>query len=142
MMVYITALVTGAMFGAGLVVSGMTDPANIQGFLDVTGAWRPHLALVMMAAIAVTLPFFQWVLPRLSKPVYGANFLAPLSTAIDQRLLLGAAIFGIGWGVSGLCPGPAIVGIAYLEPQIFGFLGAMLLGMQMADRLPLGSEKS
>jgi len=97
---------------------------------------------VMMAAIAVALPFFQWVLPRLSKPVYGANFLAPLSTAIDQRLLLGAAIFGIGWGVSGLCPGPAIVGIAYLEPQIFGFLGAMLLGMQMADRLPLGSEKS
>jgi uncharacterized membrane protein YedE/YeeE len=142
MMIYLTALATGAMFGAGLVVSGMTDPANIQGFLDVSGAWRPHLALVMMAAIAVALPFFQWVLPRLSKPVYGARFLAPLLTAIDQRLLLGAAVFGVGWGVSGLCPGPAIVGIAYLEPKIFGFLAAMLIGMRLADRLPSPSSKA
>ncbi|MBT3463238.1 MAG: YeeE/YedE family protein [Gammaproteobacteria bacterium] len=142
MMIYLTALATGAMFGAGLVVSGMTDPANIHGFLDVTGAWRPHLALVMMAAIAVALPFFQWVLPRLRKPVYGTAFLAPLSTVIDKRLLLGAAVFGVGWGVSGLCPGPAIVGIAFLEPKLFGFLAAMLIGMTLADRLPSPSAKA
>ena len=127
MMIYITALATGALFGAGLAVSGMTDPANIQGFLDITGAWRPHLALVMLAAIAVALPFFQWVLPRLSKPVYGAAFLSPLSTAIDSRLITGA---------------PAITGIAYLEPQIFGFLAAMLIGMKIADRLPSPSAKA
>jgi|TARA_B110000238_G_scaffold177215_1_gene198912 uncharacterized membrane protein YedE/YeeE len=142
MMIYITALATGALFGAGLAVSGMTDPANIQGFLDITGAWRPHLALVMLAAIAVALPFFQWVLPRLSKPVYGAAFLSPLSTAIDSRLMTGAAVFGVGWGLSGLCPGPAITGIAYLEPQIFGFLAAMLIGMKIADRLPSPSAKA
>jgi uncharacterized membrane protein YedE/YeeE len=78
----------------------------------------------------------------LRKPVYGTAFLAPLSTVIDKRLLLGAAVFGVGWGVSGLCPGPAIVGIAYLEPKLFGFLAAMLIGMTLADRLPSPSAKA
>jgi len=125
--------VLGATFGAGLVLSGMTDPAYIRGFLDVTGDWRPELAFVMAGALALSLPFFQLVQPKMTKPVFSSSFSLPTASAVDARLLIGAAIFGIGWTVSGYCPGPGVASFAYLEPKAFGFVAAMLVGFKIAD---------
>lgn len=126
-------VILGACFGMGLVLSGMTDPAYIRGFLDVTGDWRPELAFVMAAALALSLPFFQLIQPKMTKPVFSSNFSLPTASAVDARLLIGAAIFGIGWTVSGYCPGPGVASFAYLEPKAFGFVAAMLVGFKIAD---------
>jgi uncharacterized membrane protein YedE/YeeE len=135
MKIYASALLSGMVFGLGLAISGMTDPANIQGFLDITRDWRPHLALVMGSALVVSGLFFQIVVPRLKGPLFAASFMMPLASAVDQKLIGGAALFGLGWGISGLCPGPAIAGLAYLEPKILGFIVAMALGFKVADWL-------
>ncbi len=103
----VIALLCGLVFGVGLAVSGMTDTAKVLGFLDVSGHWVPDLAFVMGGAVCVTLLAFPLVLRR-AKPLLSASFSLPLNKAIDGRLLGGAAIFGIGWGIYGYCPGPAI----------------------------------
>ncbi len=121
------ALVCGTLFGAGLAASGMTDPAKVQGFLDITGLWDPSLVFVMGGAVAVTLVGFRFVLNQ-SGPLLATEFDLPTKTAIDRRLLSGAALFGIGWGISGFCPGPAIASIAYLNSDIALFLVAMFAG--------------
>jgi uncharacterized membrane protein YedE/YeeE len=128
------ALLCGALFGAGLAMSGMTDTAKVLGFLDVFGEWIPDLAFVMGGAVAVTLAGFRFI-RKDGKPLLDSRFHLPQSTVIDGRLLGGAAIFGIGWGVYGYCPGPALSAVVYLQSNTFVFIGAMLVGMALANRL-------
>jgi len=121
----------GLIFGLGLVVSGMIDPAKVQNFLDIFGTWDPSLAFVMAGAVAVTFAGYRlaW---RNEKPVLEDRFHIPESTAIDRRLVLGAAIFGIGWGLGGYCPGPALTALGLLAPGTIVFVPAMLVGMWLA----------
>ncbi|MDA0823721.1 MAG: YeeE/YedE family protein [Proteobacteria bacterium] len=130
---HIVALVTGVIFGLGLAVSQMMNPEKVLAFLDVTGDWDPSLAFVMGGAVAVTLLSFRRVL-RLPKPLFGERFEVPSNDAIDGPLLAGAIIFGIGWGVAGYCPGPAIASltIGSVEPAIF--IGAFIVGNFLAIR--------
>jgi uncharacterized membrane protein YedE/YeeE len=132
--VLIAAVVSGALFGAGLAVSSMTDRAVVLGFLDVFGAWNPTLAFVMGGAVAVTATAFRLVLKRKS-PALGGEFRVPKNDAIDRRLLSGAAIFGIGWGLAGFCPGPALVGAAAGLVDAWIFVPAMFAGSYLAGRL-------
>lgn len=130
----ITALLCGLVFGAGLAISGMTDTAKVLGFLDLFGNWIPDLAFVMGGAVCVTLITFRFILRR-DAPLLTAGFQLPTSSGLDRRLLAGATIFGIGWGVYGYCPGPALSALVYLETNTALFVIAMLTGMAMASRL-------
>lgn len=124
----VAALVSGFLFAIGLVVSGMTQPAKVVGFLDFFGAWDPSLAFVMGGAIAIYLPLFRWVRGR-SRSLLGARFLIPTRNDLSPRLLIGAALFGIGWGLAGFCPGPGIVSAASGGTTALIFFGAMIGGM-------------
>lgn len=128
------ALLCGLVFGTGLAVSGMTDTAKVLGFLDLFGNWVPDLAFVMGGAVCVTLIAFRFVLKR-RRPLLAADFNLPLIETIDGRLLGGAAIFGIGWGIYGYCPGPAISALVYLDGKTVLFIVAMLAGMALANRV-------
>ena len=132
-MKFLTALFAGLLFGGGLLLSGMTDPANVLGFLDFFGAWRPQLALVMAAAVSVTAPAFLFVRRR-GRGVRGDRIELPDRLRIDGPLVLGAALFGIGWGLSGICPGPGIVLLSTGSGIAFVFMGAVIAGMVL---LPL-----
>lgn len=129
------AVVVGILFGLGLTLSGMTNPANIIAFLDVTGAWNPSLLVVMASALAVSFIGYRLVF-ALKKPVFDKSFQLPTKTGIDRPLIAGSAIFGIGWGLSGLCPGPAISAAALLRPEVYAFIAAMLAGMALKDFVP------
>lgn len=133
MKTWATAFGTGALFGLGLAWSGMTNPARVLAFLDVTGAFDPTLALVMAGALAVTLPAFAWVL-RWPRPLLQPAFRLPTATRIDAPLLGGAALFGLGWGLAGLCPGPAIAGLVTGSPRVLVFCAAMLAGQRLVGR--------
>lgn len=133
----LAALFCGLVFGVGLAVSGMTDTAKVLGFLDLFGQWVPDLAFVMGAAVCVTLISFRVILRR-SGPVLAESFSLPGSKNIDQRLLGGAAIFGIGWGIYGYCPGPAISALIYLDGKTVLFVVAMITGMALTNRLSRG----
>jgi hypothetical protein len=124
----LVALAAGLLFGLGLTLSGMIDPARIIGFLDVAGAWNPTLAVVMAAAVAVAAVGFA-VARRLPHPVLGAAFHPPGRTAIDARLVGGAALFGIGWGLVGYCPGPALASLGLGLRPTWLFVAAMMAGM-------------
>lgn len=124
----LVALVSGALFGLGLAVSGMANPAKVIGFLDVTGNWDPTLAFVMGGAVLVTLVAFRLVL-RQPRPVLDEGFSVPRKAHVDGRLLGGASLFGVGWGLSGFCPGPAVVALTTGLPSVFAFFAAMLAGM-------------
>jgi hypothetical protein len=126
------AFACGLVFAVGLALAGMTNPAKVVGFLDVTGAWDPSLAFVMGPALAVSAVAWR-VSRRAAAPVLGGTFPEPPSGGIDARLVVGAVIFGIGWGASGYCPGPAIVSAAVV-PGAPAFVAAMLVGMIAADR--------
>ena len=130
----IVAVVTGLLFGAGLAASGMTNPEKVQGFLDLTGVWDPSLMLVMGGAVVVTLISFRFIL-KLSRPVFSEQFHIPSSTSIDTRLIIGAALFGTGWGLVGYCPGPALAAIAYLNSDVMIFLVAMFVGAFLGQEL-------
>ena len=132
------SLLSGLLFGAGLVVSGMHDPAKIIGFLDVFGAWDPSLLAVMAAALATTALGYRLAF-RARAPLFDEKFHLPETTRIDRQLVLGAALFGAGWGLSGFCPGPAIVaaGLGGVEP--YAFLAAMIAGMLL--RRAVGARK-
>jgi uncharacterized membrane protein YedE/YeeE len=130
----LVSLIAGILFGAGLVVGGMTDPGKVIGFLDLAGQWDPSLAFVMGAALCVTLPVFQFVVARRSSPVLGSRFFLPTKTDLDPQLLGGAALFGIGWGIAGLCPGPAIANLVSGAPEVLAFVVAMVAGMWLRDR--------
>jgi uncharacterized membrane protein YedE/YeeE len=130
----LTALLCGTLFGFGLAVSGMTDTAKVLGFLDLFGSWVPDLVFVMGGAVCVTLVAFRFIMKR-DRSLLGELMSLPSNTAIDGRLLAGAAIFGIGWGVYGYCPGPAISALGYLESNTAIFVVAMLVGMALANRV-------
>ena len=128
-------LLLGGLFGIGLVLAGMTDPAYIRGFLDVTGDWRPELAFVMASALVISALFFQLIQPKMARPLFAEGFSMPTASQIDGRLIGGAFLFGMGWAVSGYCPGPGVASLAYLEPKAFVFVGSMLVGFKLADWL-------
>lgn len=130
----LAALAAGLLFGLGLAVSQMANPAKVLAFLDLAGRWDPSLALVMAGALAVTIPGYRLVLRR-PKPVLAAKFGLPTATAIDWRLLAGAAVFGAGWGLVGFCPGPAIASLAWMQGVNLWFLAAMAAGMLLTRRL-------
>jgi uncharacterized protein len=130
----LAALVAGALFGTGLAVSSMTDRTVILGFLDVFGDWNPRLVWVMGGAVAVTAIAFRYVL-RLPAPAVAGEFRVPANDAVDRRVIAGAAIFGIGWGLAGFCPGPVLVGAAAGLRDAWLFVPAMLLGSLAAGRL-------
>lgn len=133
-MVGLAAFTMGLLFGIGLIWSGMNDPLKVQNFLDLAGNWDPTLAFVMVGALLVTMPAFA-LLRRRSTPLLVPRFAWPGSVVIDRRLLVGAALFGIGWGLSGLCPGPALVNLAGGGRDIIAFVLAMVAGMWLHDRL-------
>ena len=123
----LSALAMGLLFGAGLIISGMTNPANVKGFLDVFGTWRPQLMAVLGTGMMVT--WLLYVLARrFDHPLAESVFHWPQSTTIDKPLLLGAALFGAGWAVAGYCPGPALVAAGALNPVAIVFVLAMLAG--------------
>lgn len=130
------ALLAGALFGWGLIYSGMSDPYKVQDFLDLSGHWDATLAFVMGGAIAVTVPAFA-LLRKLAKPLFAAHFSWPSATLIDAKLVIGAILFGIGWGLSGLCPGPALVNIGTGQSDVLFFCVTLLVGMWLHDRLML-----
>ncbi|MEO6576651.1 MAG: DUF6691 family protein [Polyangiaceae bacterium] len=123
-----TAFAAGFLFAVGLAISGMTQPAKVMGFLDVTGNWDPSLAFVMLGAIAVHFGFVQRARRR-GKPFFAERFVWPELTRIDAKVLAGAAIFGLGWGAIGYCPGPAVVSLATGSTSVLLFVALMLLGM-------------
>jgi uncharacterized membrane protein YedE/YeeE len=124
----LASFVCGLIFGAGLLMSGMTEPEKVLGFLDIFGAWDATLAFVMAGAVAVAAIGFA-IARRRSVPVFSTKFLWPERTDIDAPLVAGAVLFGIGWGLVGICPGPALVNLAGLSLPIVVFVVAMLLGM-------------
>ena len=128
MKAHLTALVSGLLFGLGLGVSGMTLPSKVIGFLDVTGAWDASLAFVMIGAIAVHAVLFRVVTRRVS-PLFDAEFHIPSRRDVDGPLVLGAALFGVGWGLGGYCPGPGLVSAATGSVPALIFVVAMIIGM-------------
>ena len=130
----LVAVISGIIFGAGLAISGMVNPAKVLNFFDIAGSFDPSLAFVMAGALAVTLIGYRLVLER-SSPVFAARFHLPAARHIDARLIGGSALFGLGWGLSGFCPGPAIASLTTLSAEPVIFIIAMLAGM-FAARLP------
>ncbi|MCO5071066.1 MAG: YeeE/YedE family protein [Rhizobiaceae bacterium] len=131
----LTALVAGLLFGFGLSVSGMVDPARVLGFLDIaSGNWDPSLMFVLGGAVATAVPGML-IQRRLAKPALGDAFDLPERDGINQRLLIGSVIFGIGWGIAGFCPGPAVAGLSIGMWGIVVFVVAMCAGMIVHDRL-------
>ncbi len=136
------ALLAGLVFGLGLIVSGMANPAKVLGFLDLGGRWDPSLAFVMAGAIAVGALGFALARKR-TVSLLGAAMKLPTSQTIDRRLVLGSAVFGIGWGIAGFCPGPAVVALGMGETKALVFVVAMLVGMavfELLERRPAGHQ--
>jgi uncharacterized membrane protein YedE/YeeE len=129
----LAALACGLVFGAGLALGGMTNPAKVLAFLDVTGTWDPSLAFVMGGALGVNALAFALTRGR-AHPLLAETFALPTRTDIDRELVVGAALFGIGWGLVGLCPGPALASLLRGEAAIYAFVPAMIAGMGL-DRL-------
>lgn len=121
------AFLIGMLFGIGLVIANMINPTKILNFLDITGYWDPSLLLVMLAAIVITCPGYYWI-KKLKKPLLGNKFHYPPVYTIDKKLIIGSAIFGIGWGMTGFCPGPAIAVLGTGQFAVIYFIGSMVLG--------------
>ncbi|MCH9025842.1 MAG: YeeE/YedE family protein [Proteobacteria bacterium] len=124
----LAGLVAGAIFGAGLAVSQMVNPVKVQAFLDIAGDWDPSLLLTMGSAVLVTMFFYRRVL-RKAQPLWDIKFYLPLKTRADQKLILGSAMFGTGWGLVGFCPGPAIAALTFFSWEAPAFVLSMLVGM-------------
>jgi hypothetical protein len=132
---YVVALGSGLLFGAGLAVSGLTRPEVVLGFLDVTGAWDPTLGVVMLVATAVNAALVALAMRR-RRPLWGERFSLAPPGRIDRRLLAGAGVFGVGWGLAGVCPGPALASLASATPSVVTFVAAMATGLLLVDALP------
>ena len=124
----------GLLFGLGLAISGMTDPARVLGFLDIAGAWDPTLIFVLGAAVGTTFVGYRLVFAR-GTPLFSTKFQLPTKQELDAKLLGGAALFGVGWGLSGYCPGPAIASMGGLTLPLLALLAAMVLGWFIAQRI-------
>ncbi|WP_122314770.1 DUF6691 family protein [Pseudomonas cichorii] len=135
-----TALLAGVLFGIGLLLAGMTNPAKVLGFLDIAGLWDPSLALVMVGAIAVAFLPFRWAGKR-SQSLLGAPMQLPVSRSLDKRLIGGSLLFGVGWGIAGLCPGPAVALLLTLQWQPLVFVLSMLAGMLIFRALENRSKR-
>jgi uncharacterized membrane protein YedE/YeeE len=129
-----TALIIGTIFGLGLAISQMINPARVIGFLDVAGQWDPTLIFVMGGALLLTAPIFPLILRR-KGPLLSAGFALPTKLELDRQLILGAVIFGVGWGLGGFCPGPALAALASGSPAIGLFVLAMIIGQWLGSRL-------
>lgn len=130
------ALFAGLLFGIGLMVSGLSNPAKVQAFLDLAGQWDPSLVFVMVGAIAIGAVAF-YIINRRKRSLLGLTVQLSVSTAVTRRLVLGSAAFGIGWGLTGFCPGPALVALGAGYPKAWGFVATMVLGMLAFDALAL-----
>ena len=130
-MTRIISLVSGIIFGIGLVISEMINPEKVLGFLDLFGNWDPSLAFVMIGALLVSSPLFH-LIKKKEKPICGVSFNIPNNKEINKKLVLGSAIFGAGWGLGGLCPGPAISSIALINFYSISFVIAMFVGFYLA----------
>lgn len=133
-MLNLNAFLVGLLFGLGLIISGMTDPSKVIGFLDLAGAWDPSLAFVMGGAILIGTTAFT-IAKKRQRSLLGAPMRLSSATGLDSRLLLGSLVFGIGWGMSGFCPGPAVVSAAAGQPKAWIFVAAMLAGMALYHML-------
>ena len=131
-MLMIASLFCGLVFGAGLLISGMVQPTKVLAFLDIFGAWDPSLAIVMVAALAVSVPGFM-LAKRRAQPILAPECLWPTKKELDRPLIIGSTLFGIGWGLVGLCPGPALENLATLSPAVIVFVVAMAAGMVLHD---------
>ncbi|NBU59504.1 MAG: hypothetical protein EBS23_07020 [Betaproteobacteria bacterium] len=134
-MALITIFLCGLLFGIGLIVSGMADPANVIAFLDLGGLWNPQLALVMGGAVGVGLAGFALARRRARPLLASGRMQWPTATAIDRKLIAGSVLFGIGWGLAGFCPGPALVGVGLGSGEAVLFTVAMLAGMYLHRKL-------
>lgn len=133
-MFVLTSLLAGLVFGLGLIVSGMANPAKVLGFLDLGGTWDPSLALVMVGAITVGFVAFLFTKNR-TRSLLGAEMKLPTTSHIDRRLVMGSALFGVGWGIAGFCPGPGLVALGMGESKALVFVAAMLAGMMVFEVL-------
>jgi uncharacterized membrane protein YedE/YeeE len=133
-MPFLTSLLAGLVFGLGLIISGMANPAKVLGFLDLAGAWDPSLALVMVGANAVGLGAFA-LARRRTRSFLSLKLQLPTSRHIDRRLVVGSLLFGVGWGIAGSCPGPALVALGMAEAKAAVFVLAMLVGMAIFEWL-------
>lgn len=127
------ALLSGLLFGSGLTIAGMTNPESVVGFLDVFGDWNPSMLFVMGSALIVAIPAFQF---RRARPILADRYQFPTRSLVDRDLILGALIFGVGWGIAGLCPGPAIAAITSGDVSMFIFAFTMVVGMWLRSTLP------
>lgn len=137
----LSALIAGLIFGIGLILSGMTDPAKVLGFLDLAGNWDPSLMFVMGGAILIGLPTFRFIARR-QRSLLGASLKLPTDNRISPRLIVGALTFGIGWGLAGYCPGPVLASLTSGGTQPLIFAAAMLAGMLIFEILERVSGKS
>ncbi|WP_068545284.1 YeeE/YedE family protein [Thalassotalea crassostreae] len=135
----IFALLCGILFGIGLTVAQMVDPNKVINFLDLFGYWDASLAFVMGGALVIYIIGYQFIVKNQQQPKCAAEFDLPTNTKVDKKLIIGSATFGLGWGISGICPGPAISNLTSGDLKIFGFLFTMLIGMLVAEKL---SQKS
>lgn len=127
-----SAFIAGLLFGIGLIVANMVDPQKVLSFLDITGKWDASLALVMAAGLTVFSSGYFLLVKTRNAPLLGGHFFIPERKVIDNKLLVGALFFGIGWGISGICPGPALANVLTGDIKIFVFIGFMLVGMYCA----------
>ena len=133
-MQYLSALLAGGLFALGLGLGGMTNPEKIIAFLDVFGRWDPSLLFVMGGAVGLTFFLFPRILGR-PKPILDSHFQVPGKLPIDRRLILGASLFGVGWGLAGYCPGPALVSLVTLNPGVIVFVIFLVLGLGIGRRI-------
>ena len=137
----LSAFLVGLLFGAGLIVWGMTDPFKVIGFLDVTGPWDPSLAFVMAGAVIVGAIAYR-IAGRRAAAVLGEPMRLPATTVVDRRLVLGSLVFGIGWGLAGFCPGPALVALGAGYGKAAAFVAAMIAGMALFELLERGRSRA
>lgn len=134
----VIGMISGALFGAGMIVSNMVDPSKVIGFLDITGNWDPSLAFVIGGALAVFIPIYHLVIKKRSHAISGDKFSWPSNTKVDGTLVFGAIVFGTGWGLAGFCPGPALTSVGGGTNLILAFILSMIVGMVHAQQYLLG----
>ena len=133
-MIRLISLLSGIIFGLGLTISGMVNPQKVLGFLNIFDAWDPSLIFVMVGAIIIFAPL-HLIFKKKSRPILAKNFISIENKNIDKKLLIGSGLFGVGWGLAGLCPGPAIASISFLNPSSLIFVLFMFVGFFIANRI-------